>query len=98
MGLISSAITKLFGTHSERELKAIQPMVTKIESLADQYHAMSDAQLRGFLTRCDIFVQMRQFGIQSRCLNTIQTTINTDAVMMITNHHSMVGYSPHERR
>ena len=38
--------TKIFGTYSERELKSIYPIADKIEALADEYHAMSDAQLQ----------------------------------------------------
>ena len=30
-----SAFTKLFGTHSERELKRIYPLVDKVESYRD---------------------------------------------------------------
>lgn len=37
---------KVFGTHSERELKKIMPLVNKIESLRDTMVAMSDAELR----------------------------------------------------
>ena len=43
MGLIQ----KIFGTYSERELKAIYPIVDKIEAMADEYKAMTDAQLQG---------------------------------------------------
>ncbi len=39
-------ITKIFGTYSERELKQIYPIVDKIEAMADEYKAMSDAQLQ----------------------------------------------------
>ncbi len=46
MGLFSSISAKLFGTRSQRELKAIQPLVDQIEGLGAQYHAMTDAQLR----------------------------------------------------
>ena len=46
MGLFSSISTKLVGTRSQRELKAIQPLVDQIEGLGAQYHAMTDAQLR----------------------------------------------------
>ena len=42
MGLI----TKLFGTYSERELKSIYPIVDKIEAMADEYHALTDEDLR----------------------------------------------------
>ena len=37
---------KLFGTHSERELKRITPLVDKIESLRPDMMALSDEQLR----------------------------------------------------
>ena len=39
--------TKLFGTHSQRELKRINPIVDKIEALRDDMIALSDEQLRG---------------------------------------------------
>ena len=38
-------IEKIFGTHSERELKRIAPIVDKIESLRPQMQAMSDEEL-----------------------------------------------------
>ena len=38
---------KLFGTYSERELKKIDKTVNLIESLADKYKSMSDAELAG---------------------------------------------------
>ena len=41
-----SLITKLFGTSSQREVKAIMPLVTKIEALEDEYKALTDAQLQ----------------------------------------------------
>ena len=43
MGLI----TKIFGTYSDRELKAIYPIVDKIEALEEEYKALTDAQLQG---------------------------------------------------
>ena len=46
MGLFSKTVTKLFGSHSDRELKYIQPLVDKIEALSDHYKAMSDGELR----------------------------------------------------
>ena len=39
-------IEKMFGTHSERELKMIRPIVEKIESLRPEMMAMSDEELR----------------------------------------------------
>ncbi len=41
-----SAFTKLFGTHSERELRRIEPIVKKIESYHDVMAALTDEQLR----------------------------------------------------
>ena len=40
-------IDKLFGTHSERELKRIVPLVDKIESLRPSMQVLSDEELRG---------------------------------------------------
>ncbi len=42
-----SIIEKMFGTHSDRELKRITPIVDKIESLRPQMQALSDEELRG---------------------------------------------------
>ena len=43
MGLMS----KLFGTHSDHELKRIYPIADKIEALEPQMQALSDEELRG---------------------------------------------------
>ena len=40
-------IDKLFGTHSERELKRIYPIVDKVESYRDSMMALSDDELKG---------------------------------------------------
>ena len=42
-----SALTKIFGTHSDRELKRITPLVDKVESYRDGMKALSDEELRG---------------------------------------------------
>ena len=42
-----SALTKIFGTHSDRELKRIMPLVDKVESYRDEMKALSDEELRG---------------------------------------------------
>ena len=39
-------IEKIFGTHSERELKRIYPIVDQIESLRPEMQALSDAELK----------------------------------------------------
>ncbi len=43
-------VEKLFGTHSERELKIIEPIVNKIESLRSDMMALSDEELRAKTT------------------------------------------------
>jgi len=40
-------IDKVFGTHSERELKRIYPLVDKVDSLGPVMAALSDEELRG---------------------------------------------------
>ena len=40
-------IEKLFGTHSERELKRIYPIVDKVEAYRDSMMALSDDELKG---------------------------------------------------
>ena len=41
-----SKLTKIFGTHSQRELKRIYPIVDKVESYRDQMIALSDEELQ----------------------------------------------------
>ena len=41
-----SVVEKVFGTHSERELKRIYPIVDKIEALRDSMMALSDEELK----------------------------------------------------
>ena len=40
-------LDRIFGTYSERQLKAIYPVADKILSLENEYRALTDAQLRG---------------------------------------------------
>ena len=42
-----SVIEKIFGTHSSRELKRIEPLVDKIEALRPTMQALTDEELRG---------------------------------------------------
>ena len=41
-----SFLKKIFGTSSQREVKAIMPLVEKIEALEDEYKALTDQQLQ----------------------------------------------------
>ena len=38
---------KVFGTHSQRELKKIEPIVNKVMSMDEEMQKLSDEQLRG---------------------------------------------------
>ena len=42
-----SIVEKIFGTHSEKELKRIYPLVNKIEALDSDMQALSDEELQG---------------------------------------------------
>ena len=41
-----SIVTKIFGTHSEREVKLVTPIVDKIEALRPTMQGLTDEQLR----------------------------------------------------
>ena len=43
---IMGLMKKLFGDYSSRELKSIYPIVDKIEAMAEEYKAMTDAELQ----------------------------------------------------
>ena len=42
-----SLFTKIFGTHSQREIKMIVPKVDAIEALEPEMEKLSDEELRG---------------------------------------------------
>ena len=41
-----SVLSKVFGTHSEREVKRILPIVDKIEALGPEFEKLTDEQLK----------------------------------------------------
>lgn len=45
--MIKQVFSKIFGTHSDRELKSIEPLIVQIEELEEQYRALTDLELRG---------------------------------------------------
>ena len=47
MSFFSNTMSKLFGTHSQREVKTITPLVDRIEALEDSYKQMPEAELKG---------------------------------------------------
>ncbi len=44
--MFKEMVNKVFGTHSQRELKAMAPLVDKIEAMADEYKKLTDEALR----------------------------------------------------
>ena len=44
--MIKKTFTKVFGTYSEREVKALMPLIDRIEGMEDEYRALSDDALR----------------------------------------------------
>ena len=48
--MVKRVFSKIFGTHNDRELKALTPLISTIESLENEYRALSDDALRGKTT------------------------------------------------
>ncbi len=48
---ITDVLGKIFGTKNEREIKKLQPIVAKINSLEPKYKAMSDEELRSMTAK-----------------------------------------------
>ncbi|MCL2402006.1 MAG: preprotein translocase subunit SecA [Oscillospiraceae bacterium] len=44
--MIKQAFSKVFGTHNDRELKALSPLIDNIESLEDEFRALPDEALK----------------------------------------------------
>ena len=44
--MVTQLVQKLFGTKHEREIKTLQPLVTRINELVDSYTALSDEELK----------------------------------------------------
>jgi len=44
--MLNSVLAKVFGTHNDRELKTLMPIINKIESLEDEYRSLSDEALK----------------------------------------------------
>jgi len=44
--MIGKVFAKVFGTHNERELKSLAPIIDKIEALEDEYRGLSDEALK----------------------------------------------------
>ncbi|NMA26032.1 MAG: preprotein translocase subunit SecA, partial [Clostridiales bacterium] len=44
--MFKELVSRIFGTHSDRELKVITPIVDKIEAMADEYRKLTDDELK----------------------------------------------------
>ncbi|MCL2820232.1 MAG: preprotein translocase subunit SecA [Oscillospiraceae bacterium] len=44
--MIGKVFSKVFGTHNDRELKSLAPIIDKIEALEDEYRSLSDEALK----------------------------------------------------
>lgn len=45
--MLKGIISRVFGSHNDRELRAIEPIVAKIETLENEYRNLTDEALRG---------------------------------------------------
>ena len=63
-----SAITKIFGTHSERELKRIYPIVDKVESYRESMQKLSDEELKNKTKEYKERQTQQSAGLQDVCL------------------------------
>ncbi|MCL2227551.1 MAG: preprotein translocase subunit SecA [Oscillospiraceae bacterium] len=45
--MLNKVISKIFGTHNDRELKSLMPIIEQVESLEGEYRSMSDENLKG---------------------------------------------------
>ena len=54
--MINKLFSKIFGTHNDRELKSLMPIIDIIESLEDEYKAMSDETLKRCLNALIFFL------------------------------------------
>ena len=69
-------IQKIFGTRSEREVKKLMPLVTRIESMEDEMKALTDEQLR---EKTDEFRKRYQGGEDLACSACGRTACSSSA-------------------
>jgi len=69
--MLGKLITKLFGTKSEREIRRILPIVERINQLYEEYHQLTDAELRGLTDKFKDRINQRVAGIRSE-LSTLR--------------------------
>ena len=61
--MISSFLTKVFGSKNERELKKLQPIIEQINALETDLKALSDDQLKGHTAKFKERLQKGELGL-----------------------------------
>ncbi|RKY79199.1 preprotein translocase subunit SecA [candidate division KSB1 bacterium] len=62
--MLTNIITKIFGSKHEREIKKIKPIVEQINQLYEEYHQLSDAELRALTDKFKAKINDRVSGIR----------------------------------
>ncbi len=83
MGLL----TKLFGSHSEKAIRQITPVVDKIEALADRYAAMPEDELK---SQTAIFKKIGQRGRLGRYFTEAFAVVREASRRVIGLYHYRV--------
>ena len=84
-----SLMKKLFGDYSSRELKSIYPIVDKIDALADEYKAMSDAQLKACLLYTS---NITRFGLPHQGIRILGISIPVEIGFLCSYSHFLCGH------
>ena len=88
-------IQKIFGTRSEREVKKLMPLVTRIESMEDEMKALTDEQLR---EKTDEFRKRYQGGedlddLLPEAFAVCREAAEKGADLLVT-HHPLIFHAP----
>ena len=76
-----NVIQKVFGTHSERELKRIEPLVKRIEELRPSMQQLSDAELKAKKANVKEILRKECFIIKNNISLYINSTAQSRATM-----------------
>lgn len=80
-----NAITKIFGSKHERDIKKINPIVDEINILYREYHFLSDDQLRAKTKEFRAKIQAGVGNIQSE-IEELNTALRSDIAEQDTEH------------
>ena len=84
--------SKMFGSYSDRELKSIYPIVDKIEAMADEYTAMSDAEV--YAANVNSVVSINVPGTNSNNFfgQPVQTASSGSGFILTTDGYIVTNY------